>query len=43
MAELSKMSRVIEKEIKGGPKETLLVIDATTGQNGLKQAQIFIQ
>lgn len=41
MAELSKMRRVIEKEIPGGPKETLLVIDATTGQNGLKQAEIF--
>lgn len=41
MAELSKMRRVIEKEIPGGPKETLLVIDATTGQNGLKQAEVF--
>ncbi|MBM7453473.1 fused signal recognition particle receptor [Acholeplasma morum] len=41
MAELSKMRRVIEREVSGGPKETLLVIDATTGQNGLKQAEVF--
>lgn len=41
MAELSKMRRVIEKVISIGPKETLLVIDATTGQNGIKQAEIF--
>lgn len=41
MAELSKMRRVIDKEITSGVKETLLVIDATTGQNGLKQAEVF--
>lgn len=41
MNELSKMRRVIEKVISIGPKETLLVIDATTGQNGIKQAEIF--
>ena len=41
MNELSKMRRVIEKVIEIGPKETLLVIDATTGQNGIKQAEIF--
>lgn len=41
MAELSKMKRVIEKNIPGAPHETLLVVDATTGQNGMKQAEIF--
>ncbi len=41
MNELDKMRRVIEKEMPGALKETLLVIDATTGQNGLKQAEIF--
>ena len=41
MAELSKMRRVIEKVIPNGPKETLLVVDATTGQNGMKQAEVF--
>lgn len=41
MNELAKMRRVIEKVIDIGPKETLLVIDATTGQNGIKQAEIF--
>ncbi len=41
MDELSKMRRVIEREIPGAPHETLLVIDATTGQNGLAQAKIF--
>ncbi|HKL95270.1 MAG TPA: signal recognition particle-docking protein FtsY, partial [Haploplasma sp.] len=41
MAELSKMRRVIEKNIPGAPHETLLVVDATTGQNGMKQAEVF--
>ena len=41
MNELSKMRRVIEKVISIGPKETLLVIDATTGQNGIRQAEVF--
>lgn len=41
MDELSKMRRVIEREIAGAPHETLLVVDATTGQNGLAQAKIF--
>lgn len=41
MNELSKMRRVIEKVIEQGPKETLLVIDATTGQNGMLQAEVF--
>jgi len=41
MKELEKIHRVIEREIEGAPHETLLVIDATTGQNGLSQAKIF--
>lgn len=41
MKELEKINRVIEKEVEGGPTETLLVIDATTGQNGLSQAEAF--
>lgn len=41
MNELSKMKRVIEKVIPGSPQETLLVIDATTGQNGMNQAHVF--
>ena len=41
MAELSKMRRVIEKSLAKPPQETLLVIDATTGQNGMRQAQVF--
>lgn len=41
MNELDKMRRVIEKELPNCLRETLLVIDATTGQNGLKQAEIF--
>ena len=41
MAELSKMKRVIQKSLPHAPQETLLVIDATTGQNGLSQAKIF--
>lgn len=41
MDELSKMRRVIEKVINTSPQETFLVIDATTGQNGINQAEIF--
>lgn len=41
MEELSKMNRVIEREIPGAPHETLLVLDATTGQNALSQAEQF--
>ncbi len=41
MKELEKISRVINREVSGAPHETLLVIDATTGQNGLSQAKIF--
>jgi fused signal recognition particle receptor len=43
MRELEKVHRVIEKQLPGAPHETLLVIDATTGQNGLRQAQEFQQ
>jgi len=41
MEELSKVRRVIEKQLPGAPHETLLTIDATTGQNGLRQALLF--
>ncbi len=41
MNELSKISRVIDRELPGADRETLLVIDATTGQNGLIQASQF--
>ena len=41
MAELEKMNRVSAKEISGAPHNTWLVLDATTGQNGLSQAKIF--
>lgn len=43
MKELEKMNRVIEREIPNAPQETLLVIDATTGQNGLSQAEAFLE
>ncbi len=41
MEELSKVRRVIDKQLPGAPHETLVVIDATTGQNGIRQAQEF--
>ena len=41
MAELEKVRRVIEGRVEGAPHETLLVVDATTGQNGLQQARLF--
>lgn len=41
MEELKKIRRVIAKQIPGGPHETLLSVDATTGQNGLTQARLF--
>ncbi|MGC9220402.1 MAG: signal recognition particle-docking protein FtsY [Solirubrobacteraceae bacterium] len=41
MAELAKIRRVIAKQIPEAPHETLLTVDATTGQNGLRQAQLF--
>lgn len=43
MRELEKVYRVIQSQVPGAPHETLLVIDATTGQNGLRQAQEFQQ
>lgn len=43
MAELEKMRRTAERIIPGAPHETLLVMDATTGQNGLQQARLFTQ
>jgi fused signal recognition particle receptor len=43
MAELAKIRRVIAKQIPDAPHETLLTVDATTGQNGLRQAQLFSQ
>ena len=43
MQELDKMRRVAERKIPGAPHETLLVVDATTGQNGLNQAREFMK
>ncbi len=43
MDELIKVRRVIERQLPGAPHETLLTIDATTGQNGLRQAMLFQQ
>jgi fused signal recognition particle receptor len=43
MEELSKVRRVIGQRLEGAPHETLLVVDATTGQNGLQQARLFGQ
>ena len=43
MQELSKVRRVIEKELPGAPHETLLVLDGTTGQNGVSQAAAFLE
>ena len=41
MDELAKVTRVLASRIEGAPHETLLVVDATTGQNGLQQARLF--
>ncbi len=41
MAELAKLSKIIDRECPGAARETLLVLDATTGQNGLVQARTF--
>jgi len=41
MGELTKIRRVIAKQLPDAPHETLLTVDATTGQNGLRQAQLF--
>jgi fused signal recognition particle receptor len=43
MAELEKMKRVAQREVPAAPHETLLVIDAVTGQNGLNQAREFMK
>ena len=41
MDELAKINRVIERELPGASRETLLVLDATTGQNAVNQAKEF--
>jgi fused signal recognition particle receptor len=43
MEELTKIRRVASKRLAGAPHETLIVIDATTGQNGLRQARAFAE
>jgi fused signal recognition particle receptor len=43
MHELNKIRRVCQKQIDGAPQETLFVLDATTGQNGIDQAKMFHQ
>ena len=43
MEELKKVRRVLNKKLEGAPHEVLLVLDATTGQNGLQQAKIFTE
>ena len=43
MEELKKINRIVEREITGAPHETLLVLDATTGQNAINQAKLFSQ
>jgi fused signal recognition particle receptor len=43
MAELAKVGRVLSKQLPDAPHETLLTIDATTGQNGVRQAQLFAE
>jgi fused signal recognition particle receptor len=43
MAELGKVRRVLDKKIPGAPHETLLVLDGTTGQNAIRQAEVFTQ
>jgi len=43
MEELAKVTRVIGRQLEGAPHETLLTIDATTGQNGLRQARLFAE
>ena len=41
MDELAKISRIIDRELSGCDRETLLVLDATTGQNAVNQAEVF--
>jgi fused signal recognition particle receptor len=43
MDELAKVRRVIARQLEGAPHETLLTVDSTTGQNGLRQAQMFAE
>ena len=43
MEELAKVRRIVERQLPGAPHETLLVLDAVTGQNGLAQAKTFAQ
>jgi fused signal recognition particle receptor len=43
MAELGKVRRVIARQLEGAPHETLLTVDASTGQNGLRQAKMFAE
>ncbi|MDR1795554.1 MAG: signal recognition particle-docking protein FtsY [Erysipelotrichaceae bacterium] len=43
MRELSKITRVLGREVEGAPHQVWLVLDATTGQNGLSQAKLFIE
>ncbi len=43
MEELAKVRRVTAKRLEGAPHETLIVIDSTTGQNGLRQAKVFAE
>ncbi len=43
MDELAKVRRVVARQIEGAPHETLLTLDATTGQNGLRQAKLFAE
>ena len=41
MAELDKVQRVVQRQLPGAPHEVLMTVDATTGKNGLRQAQMF--
>ena len=41
MKELEKINKIIKRKIEDAPQETLLVVDATTGQNGISQAKAF--
>jgi len=41
MNELEKMSKIVQREVPDAPHESLLVLDATTGQNGVSQAKHF--
>lgn len=43
MEELAKVKRVMDRQVEGAPHEVLLVLDASTGQNALRQAEIFTQ